>query len=417
MPALDRVAVLFGGASSEHSISLRSGATMVASLARAGFEVTPVVVGKDGVWSILSREQVEAGLPPEVEGQFPKAAIFGTALPVAMELVQQKIQVVVLGLHGTGGEDGSIQGFLQTAGLAYTGPGVATSAIAMDKVLLKHILRSAGLPTAEWLDLGWPEGPEGLARSGALAAAWARKHGYPVVVKARTLGSSVGVGFAPDARTLNELVATIGARGAGLFVECAVEGTEVSCGVFGRGTTARPLPAIEIVPKKGAWFDFDSKYDAGGALERIPAKIPKRMEAEVQRLALRVHCLIGADGITRTDIILGDDGPVILETNTLPGMTETSLVPQEAKAVGWSLETLLTMLVEAAWHKWHPEAAPAVPVVPPYNQPDERVRTQANPDHRSGARAGKRLRGGRGESGRAGRRDDGGRPRARSPRR
>lgn len=411
MPALDRVAVLFGGVSAEHSVSLKSGATMVASLVRAGFDVTPVVIAKDGVWSILSQQMVTDGLPPEIEGRFPKAVMFGTPLPIAMELLQQKVQVVVLGLHGPGGEDGSIQGFLETAGLAYTGPGVTTSALAIDKVLLKHVMRSAGLPTSDWIDLGRPEGAEAVAKASTLAAAWARKRGYPVVVKARTLGSSVGVGFAADPRALQQLVTSIAAQGAGVFVEAAVEGTEVSCGVFGRAETARSLPSIEIVPKKGAWFDFDSKYAAGGALERIPAKIPKKMEAEVQRLALTVHRLIGAEGITRTDIILGKQGPVILETNTLPGMTETSLVPQEAAAVGWSLETLLTMLVEAAWKRRHPEAPAA------YNQPDEPVVIQKDPDHRSRARAGSRPDRGGGAGGRARGSDDGRRPRARSPRR
>jgi D-alanine-D-alanine ligase len=413
MPALDRVAVLFGGVSSEHSVSLRSGATMVASLVRAGFEVTPVVIGKDGVWSILARQHVEAGLPGEVEGQFPKAVMFGTALPIAMELVQLQIQVVVLGLHGPGGEDGTIQGFLETAGLAYTGPGVTTSALAMDKVLLKHLLRSAGLPTADWIDLGWPEGDAAIATASASGKAWARKRGYPVVVKARTLGSSVGVGFAPDAEAFDGLFAAIASQGAGIFVEAAVQGTEVSCGVIGRGASARSLPAIEIVPKKGAWFDFDSKYVAGGALERIPAKIPKKLEAEVQRLALAVHGLVGADGITRTDMILGPDGPMILETNTLPGMTETSLVPQEAAAVGWSLETLLTMLVEAAWKRLHPEAPPA----PAYNQGNEPVPTSKDPDHGPDAGPGKRPGRSSPARGGAGRRDDGRRPRARPPRR
>jgi D-alanine-D-alanine ligase len=406
MAALDRVAVLCGGTSSEHPISLKTGATMVKSLVRAGFEVTPVVVGKDGVWSVLSREQVEAGLPSEVEGAFPKAAIFGTALAVAMELIQLEVQVVVIGLHGPGGEDGTIQGFLETAGLAYTGPGVTASALAMDKVLLKLLLRGAQLPTAEWLDLGHPEGEAGIASAIETASAWAEAR-YPLVVKARTLGSSVGVGFAADRAGLASTIEAIALQGAGVFVEEAVEGTEVSCGVIGRGGAAQALPAIEIVPKKGAWFDFDSKYAPGGALERIPAKILEEAEAEVRRLAAAVHALIGADGVTRTDFIIGKRGPVILETNTLPGMTETSLVPQEAAAIGWSLETLLTTLVEAAWRRRHPETQGAA-----YNQPktDEPVPTQTRADHGPRARTGGRPRASGGSSGGARKRDDGGRP-------
>jgi D-alanine-D-alanine ligase len=332
---------------------------MIRSLIRAGFEVTPVAIGRDGTWSVLSSKDVEDdGLPKELPGAHPKAAIFGTAVAVTMDLVQQGIQVVVIGLHGPGGEDGSIQGFFETAGLAYTGPGVMTSALAMDKVVLKLLLKARGLPTADWIDLGWPDGPADVDAACARAKAWTGTPGFPVVVKARTLGSSVGVAFAAGADAMVEAIRQIAEARAGVFVEKAVKGTEVSCGVIGTGSKARALPAIEIVPKKGAWFDFDSKYAPGGALERIPAQVPPEIEDRIRSLALEVHTLLAADGITRTDIIVGEAGPVILETNTLPGMTETSLVPQEAQAVGWSLETVLTMLVEAAWTRRNASAAP-----------------------------------------------------------
>lgn len=355
MTALNRVAVLCGGVSTEHPVSLKSGATMIQSLVRAGFEVTPVAIGLDGTWSILTTADFDDGFPDELPGSHPKAALFGSALAITMDLVQQGIQVVVLGLHGTGGEDGAIQGFFETVGLAYTGPSVATSALAMDKVLLKLALRGAALPTADWIDLGWPDDQDGIDAAAARASSWAANHAYPVVVKARTLGSSVGVAFAKDEAAMIAAIATIAKERSGLFVELAVAGVEVSCGVVGKGAAARALPAIEIVPKRGTWFDFESKYAQGGALERIPAQIPPATEEEVRRLALLVHTLVAADGVTRTDMILGPAGPVILETNTLPGMTATSLVPQEAAAIGWSLETLMTMLVEAGWARRHPK--------------------------------------------------------------
>jgi D-alanine-D-alanine ligase len=411
MVALNKVAVLCGGISAEHPVSLKSGATMIKSLGRAGFDVTPVVIGKDGTWSIIPGKGFEADvLGREVEGKHPKATVFGTPLAVALELVLLEIQVVVIGLHGPGGEDGSIQGFLQTAGLAYTGPDVPTSAVAMDKVLLKHVLRSAKLPTADWLDLGDPADEASLLAAIEAAAAWATKAGYPVVVKARTLGSSFGVGIAADRDGLEEVIRKIAPHKAGLFVEKAIQGTEVSCAVVGKGAAATALPAVEIVPRKNAWFDFESKYESGGALERIPAKIPAKAELEVRRLALAVHGLLRADGVTRTDMIIDGSGPKILETNTLPGMTETSLVPQEAAAIGWSLETLLTNLVESAWRRRHPEEAA-------YNQGDEPVPVQPDPDHRSRPRAGQPARGGRRPRGAAGGRDDDRRPRARSRRR
>jgi D-alanine-D-alanine ligase len=223
----------------------------------------------------------------------------------------------------------------------------------MDKVLLKRVLAGSGLPTPEWTDLGWPDDDASVLAACDQARKWAAAaSGYPVVVKARTLGSSVGVMFAADEAAMVEAIKTVAKERAGVFLERAVKGTEVSCGVVGTGAKARALPAIEIVPRKGSWFDFESKYAAGGALERIPAEIPPAAEKLVQAFALEVHRILRADGVTRTDMIVSESGPVILETNTLPGMTETSLVPQEAKAVGWSLETLLTMLVEAAWARF-----------------------------------------------------------------
>lgn len=340
------VAALFGGVSAEHGVSLKSGAQIVRGLAAAGFTTLPVVVGRDGTWNLTTLDVVARGFGAEVPGALPGAAASGSALVVAAELKRRGADVVVLGLHGPGGEDGSLQGFLEIAGFKYSGPGVAASAIAMDKLLLKRLLAGAGLPTAEWIEFEPADfAPDKRAGAEARALRFAEDGGYPVVVKARTLGSSVGVALATDAASLREGIAAVLAEGAGLFVERGIKGVEVSCGVFGTGASAFAFPAIEIVPRRAGWFDFASKYAPGGSLERIPAGISAADEARVRDVALRTHRLLGADGITRTDMIVGADGPVVLETNTLPGMTETSLIPQEARAIGWSFEELLRRIV------------------------------------------------------------------------
>ncbi len=349
MSSVRHVAVLFGGISSEHVVSLKTGATMVRGLVRAGFQVTPVVIGLTGTWCLTTPDSVSAGLPAKVEDVLPGAAQTGDALTVAGELIRRGVQVVVIGLHGPGGEDGSLQGFLQTARLPYTGPGVAASAIAMDKLMLKRLMKAAGLPTADWIEFEAEDTtPERFPAAVERARAWSAPGGWPVVVKARTLGSSVGVAIAQDPQGLEKAMTEVARERAGLFIERAIRGVEVSCAAFGSGESTRAFPAIEIVPKKAAWFDFESKYASGGAVERIPAQISPTAEARVRELAIAVHRLIGADGITRTDMIVEGDSPKVLETNTLPGMTETSLVPQEARAIGWSLETLLTRMVENA---------------------------------------------------------------------
>jgi D-alanine-D-alanine ligase len=343
------VAVLFGGVSSEHPVSLKSGTQIVKGLVAGGFEVIPVVIGKDGVWSLVPIEAALRGYGDEVRGAAPGALVFGDALETTREIKRRGADVVVLGLHGPGGEDGVLQGFLEIAGLKYTGPGVAASAVAMDKLLLKRVLRGAGLPTADWIefeadDFSAPRREATLLR----AEAWATEEGWPVVAKARSLGSSVGVAVVPDAASLRKSMLAVVAEGAGVFLERGLKGVEVSCASFGLGAEAVALPAIEIVPQKAAWFDFESKYAPGGSLERIPAQIAAKDEKRVREIAVAVHRLIGADGVTRTDMIVTTAGPVVLETNTLPGMTETSLVPQEAKAIGWSFEELLRRMVANA---------------------------------------------------------------------
>lgn len=343
------VAVLFGGVSPEHQVSLKSGATMVRGLRAAGYDVLPVVIGRDATWSGVTVDEAVRGFGGEVASRPPRAD-FSLAAPEAVRLLKERgVAVVMIGLHGHGGEDGSLQGFLELAGLRYTGPGVAASAVAMDKLLLKRVLRGSGLPTADWLGFDEEEfSAERREATHARAAAWAAEEGYPVVVKALNLGSSVGVALALDAASLRASIETVLREGAGVFVERGLRGPEVSCAVFGRGAEAFALPAIEIVPQKAAWFDFASKYASGGAVERIPARISAEDEARVRDVALRTHRILGADGFTRTDMIVTARGPVVLETNTLPGMTETSLVPQEARAIGWSLEELLRRMVENA---------------------------------------------------------------------
>ncbi len=343
------VAVLFGGVSAEHSVSLRSGKAMIRGLLDGGFPVVPVLVSKDGRWSFVSIAAADLGFGGDAAVAPADARFSGAPAEAALRLIAEDVDVVALGLHGQGGEDGSLQGFLETVGLRYTGPGVAASAAAMDKLLLKRILRGSGLPTADWISFEDEDAtPAKLPAAIARARRFADESGYPVVVKALNLGSSVGVSVVPDAGALESAMLAVWREKSGLFVERGIRGVEVSCAVFGKKAAAFALPSIEIVPKKAGWFDFESKYSQGGAEERIPARIPPVMEERVRAVALEVHRILGADGFTRTDMIVTDEGPVVLETNTLPGMTATSLVPQEARAIGWSFPELLKRMVENA---------------------------------------------------------------------
>lgn len=349
------VALLCGGHRSEHEVSLKSGRALMEALMLAGYGVHPVVVGEDGTWSLLERRFFGdvVQLPSSSPGAVPAARLSGRPLIVANALAGYGVRVVVLGLHGRFGEDGSIQGFLQTAGFSWTGCDVTSSALAMDKLQFKRALRGAGLPTPAFREI--MAGPGASAEIEAAIQAL----GAPLVVKAPALGSSVSVHVAADAEEARSAASQVLVLEGRALMESFVAGTELTVPVLGRGPRARPLPVIEIRPRKAAFFDYVSKYEAGGADEIVPARISGALSSQVSSLALRIHRLIGARGVTRTDFLISERGePLVLEINTLPGMTEASLVPKSAAAAGITMPKLVRTLVEEAAQRPSPVMVP-----------------------------------------------------------
>lgn len=333
------VALLCGGHASEHVISIQSGRTLLSALGEAGYSVHPVVIAEDGTWNQLPL--VPAGssgvLPDRARREVAGAVRTGTALEIASGLFARGVRVVVLGLHGRCGEDGSIQGFLQTAGFAWTGCDVVASAIAIDKLHLKRLLLGAGLPTPAFREVTHPSTIEEAAR----------ELGTPLVVKACALGSSVEVHVARDPESAIAAAARVLALEGRVMLEAFVRGVELTVPVVGSGRRARALPVIEIRPRKADWFDYRSKYEDGGADELVPAPIDPGLAAHVSATAVEIHRLIGGRGVTRTDFMVDkESGPLVLEINTLPGMTDASLVPKAAAASGLSLKDLVRELVE-----------------------------------------------------------------------
>ncbi len=333
-----RVAVLMGGPSAEHDVSMMSGAQMLAAL--AGRPVLPVVIDRDGRWCL------DGVLQP--------------SLGAALDGLRAGADVALIALHGPFGEDGTVQALLETLGLPYAGSGVAASALAMDKIRTKRIYQSAGLPTAPFevvtrraLDA---EGP-------ALFARMASAVGLPCAVKPACNGSSFGVSFPRDLSTLEVRVAALVSEGHEVLVERFVRGRELTCGVLERGGVPEALPPTEIIPGEGfEFFDYAAKYTPGATREITPAALSPELTAEVQRLALEAHLALGCRDLSRTDVML-EDGlrPVLLETNTLPGMTGTSLLPQAAAARGIAFPALVDLLLAAALRRGAARPAPAFP--------------------------------------------------------
>lgn len=323
-----RIAVLMGGMSSEHEVSLRSGAGVVDALRGKGHEVLPVTIGKDGLWAFG-----EAGPLP-----FPDAV---------SRLAALRPDCVFIALHGGPGEDGRIQGLLDLMGLPYTTSGSLANALAMDKIRAKAIVAAAGVRVARQVVMdaaAWRRDRDGLL------ARLRSDIGTPCVIKAPCQGSSCGMTINNDDAALAADVDAIMAVEGRILAEEYIRGTEVTCGVLdvAPGAAPRALPVTEICPRRSAFFDYNEKYAADGAEEITPARIPEETARMVGETAVLVHQVIGCAIWSRSDFMIGPQGPVWIEVNTVPGLTPTSLFPQAAAAVGISYADLMELFVESA---------------------------------------------------------------------
>lgn len=311
LPAdLKRVAVLTGGASSEREVSFRTGARVQAALERLGYE----------------------------------AELIDIAQSLTRCLIEGDYQVAFLALHGGAGEDGTIQGFLETFGLPYTGSGVFASALGLHKLATKGLWRTYGLETPDSLVLYQGEKAEDQA------ARVADQLGLPVVVKPACEGSSVGVSIC---ETLEELARTIRqvTEYYGLsFCERYIAGQEITVGVLGWGESLRALPVLELVPQ-GKFYDYEAKYSAGATDFILPARLGPEVTRQVQELAVEAHRLLGCHGYSRIDMQVSaeDNRPYLIEINTLPGLTDTSDLPAEAAEVGISYDQLVEEILASAF--------------------------------------------------------------------
>ena len=349
-----RVAVLLGGPSSEHDVSLLGGANVVDALDRKRFEVRPVLITREGTWRLAARS-VETGgrngkpgrpfdaRASDADWRDPVSAWIGLA-----ELVDWKTDVALPILHGRFGEDGTIQACLQTAGIRFAGSGARASSVAIDKIRTKEILGFHGVRTADFRIVRRSE----LARSLiVLASELITQFGRPIVVKDPLGGSSLEVRVCEDSQELALALEALGPGADRLLVERFVPGREFTGGVLDERERGHPvaLPLVELRPKSAKFFDYREKYDAEGALELCPADVSAAVEAAGRALALEVHERIGLDGISRTDMILDEDGRFsVLEVNTMPGMTSRSLIPRAAGAAGIDFPDVVEHLVRTA---------------------------------------------------------------------
>jgi D-alanine-D-alanine ligase len=345
-----RIAILAGGRSSEREISLSSARSVLDTLDPERYEVVPVLIERDGGWRVLGDAaalEAAAGEPaalPEatagtalVPGQGPRALVDGAGGAGA-----GPIDVVFPVLHGPFGEDGTVQGLLETVGLPYVGAGVAGSAVAMDKDLGKAVLRNAGIPVTSSLTLR--DGTVDAADP-ALADLVERELGWPVFVKPASLGSSVGI---TKVRTRDELQGAVElalSHDPKALVEEFVAGRELECGVL--GNEELQVSAVGEIRPHADWYDYGAKYDEGGSDILIPADLPDDVALRVQDMAVAAFRAMEAAGMARVDFFLRPDGGLLVnEVNTIPGFAPTSVYARLFAARGLDYGALVDRLVE-----------------------------------------------------------------------
>jgi len=304
------VAVLMGGSSAEAEVSRASAAEVTAALSRAGYRAERVELDRDA----------------------------------ADRLRELNPDVVFPALHGPPGEDGTVQGFLEILSLPYVGSDVHGSAVAMDKAIAKAVFSRAGLPIAD--DLLFPSGTEPEHAQARILETF----GDRVVIKPLSQGSAIGVTPIANGGDLIPGLSSALALGDGVLVEPYVLGREITVGVLDlHGQSARPFPVIEIRTATDQWYDYTNRYAQGGSEHVIPAPVSDGTSAELQRIAVEAHKALRLRDLSRADFIVTDaEEIVLLEVNTLPGMTPTSLYPDGARAIGIEFEQLMDQLVSSA---------------------------------------------------------------------
>ena len=302
------IAVLMGGKSGEREVSLRSGQGVVQALHERGYDAV--------------------GVDPD------------THLP--KQLADAGAEVVFNALHGGAGEDGTIPGMLDVLGIPYTGCGVLASALTLDKVRTKQLLEGCGIPTPAYV---WTDSP---AESNRVVEETLDRLGLPAVVKPVNEGSSLGVTIPKTAEELEaDVRRTLGEYG-GVLVEAFCDGDEITVGVLGYGPTMRALPVLELIPKT-EFYDYEAKYTKGMTDLICPARIPEEASQRAQGLAVRAHQACGCHGLSRVDMHHDSQGRIwVHEINSVPGLTETSDVPAEARAAGMTYADLIEEILESA---------------------------------------------------------------------
>jgi D-alanine-D-alanine ligase len=338
-----RVAVVYGGRSSEHAISCVSAGSILRNLDPERFEVVPVGIARDGSWLRADADPDDLAI---ADGELPEVSGQSTAPLDGVGEILAGVDVVFPILHGPYGEDGTIQGLLELAGLPYVGAGVLASAAGMDKEFAKKLMAAEGLPIGDYLVLR-------PGRSEPSAEEIARL-GFPLFVKPARGGSSIGVSRVTEPAGLAAAIAEARRHDPKVIIEAAVNGRELECGVLEfpdgavRASTIGEIRVAGVAGRDDGFYDFETKYLDDAAELDVPASVDDATEKVLQDLAIRTFTALDCQGLARVDFFLTEDGPVINEINTMPGFTTISMYPRMWGASGVDYQTLVGTMVDTA---------------------------------------------------------------------
>ena len=320
------VAVLMGGKSSEHAISLLSGKQVAKNLNPRKYNVLPVIISQDG-----AKWQIDKQIKNQTRSQMRSSAFLKAGY--ASALSENNIDLVFIALHGPNGEDGNIQGFLELIGIPYTGSKVLASALGINKILSRQIFEKAKIKVPGYLAFKKYDNPTII---------W-HKFKIPIVVKPFDQGSSIGVTKVTKKQDLQAALKKAFSYSKNVIIEDYIDGIEITCAILGNDKP-QALPLIEIVPKKD-FFDYEAKYNEIMCDEICPARISQDLTKKAQKIAIKAYSSLGCEGFGRVDMIIKDNDVYTLEVNTIPGLTQVSLFPKAASTAGISYSQLLNKII------------------------------------------------------------------------
>jgi D-alanine-D-alanine ligase len=354
-----------GGPSSEYKVSISSALNIALSLDRAAYQVLPVCIHPSGSWWLARKPLGRHSTSIELRSLFEAFELdqpdpfIEVVSPAAIgakgegRIHQHPPDCALVMIHGELGEDGVLQGLLEVLDIPYTGSGVLACALSMDKILCQKILaqHAIAVPPHATLKL-----EAGQSAADAHSLAIGEQVGYPCFVKPSNGGSSIGISLVQTAAELPAAIELAARYDNGILIERKIDGVEVTCGVMDLvedhgGVNTVAFPPTEIAPLHAAYFDYEAKYTPGKTDEITPARFPENVLDEIRATALRVHSIIGCEGYSRVDMIVSGEQIYVFETNTVPGMTPTSLFPQGARAHGLSPAQMIDQLIRFAWWK------------------------------------------------------------------